>query len=78
MFASHAMSLSFPELSIPACIQFKRIVKKSKNVSMNKQIQQLLEKLDENARFVENLRKGVDFNPKDTDKIVSFYFINLI
>jgi hypothetical protein len=43
-YASCSLSISFPELSVPAIIQLKRMTK-SKDFSMNKQIQQLIEKV---------------------------------
>jgi nucleolar complex protein 2 len=45
IYGSLALEISFPELCVPAVIQMKRWIKKSKNFFMNKQIQQLIEKV---------------------------------
>ncbi|KAJ3229122.1 Nucleolar Complex 2 protein [Chytriomyces hyalinus] len=67
-----ALSIGFPELVVPAVVQFRRWMKKSKNVSANKQIQGLLESLEQNAKFVEGKRAQVDFAPKDEAKVAAF------
>ncbi|KAJ3294549.1 Nucleolar Complex 2 protein, partial [Blyttiomyces sp. JEL0837] len=67
-----ALSVGFPELAVPAVLQFKRYMKKSKNVIANKQIQQLLEVLEQNSKFIEQKRANVDFAPKDEGKATAF------
>ncbi|KAI9207968.1 Noc2p family-domain-containing protein [Polychytrium aggregatum] len=71
-FASFALSISFPELVVPAIIQIKRFVKKSKNFTANKQLQQLVEKLEQNSQFIESRRSNVDFSPRDEGKCMNF------
>ncbi|KAJ3048314.1 Nucleolar Complex 2 protein [Rhizophlyctis rosea] len=71
-YGAFALSIAFPELAIPAILQLKRYAKKSKNFHMNKQIQQLVEKLEQNSRFIEQKRSQVDFSPKDEQKVAEF------
>ncbi|KAI8621795.1 Noc2p family-domain-containing protein [Chytriomyces sp. MP71] len=68
----YALSIGFPELVVPAVVQFRRWIKKSKNVSANKLIQGLLESLEQNAKFIEGKRAGADFAPKDEAKVAAF------
>lgn len=51
-------------------MQLKRILKHGKDFSMNKQIQQLVEQLDKNSKFVESQRNSVSFGPADTEQAV--------
>lgn len=44
-YGAFALSISFPELAIPAILQLKRYIKRSKNFQINKQLQQLVEKV---------------------------------
>ncbi|RKO84847.1 hypothetical protein BDK51DRAFT_26189, partial [Blyttiomyces helicus] len=50
----------------------KRYVKRSKNFNVNKQIQQLVEKLEQNSRFIEQRRSAVDFSPREEGKAAAF------
>ncbi|KAJ3194889.1 Nucleolar Complex 2 protein [Irineochytrium annulatum] len=67
-----ALSISFPELAIPAIFQFRRFVKHSKNFVVNKQIQQLIDALESNSKFIEIKRAEVDFSPKDEGRADAF------
>ena len=71
-FVLHCKSLAFPELAVPAIITFKRFTKKSKNAKFNKQIQRLIERLEENSKFVQQKRKDVAFGPTDTEQVAAF------
>ncbi|KAJ3043715.1 Nucleolar Complex 2 protein [Rhizophlyctis rosea] len=71
-YGAFALSIAFPELAVPAILQLKRYAKKSKNFRMNKQIQQLVEKLEQNSRFIEGKRSQVYFSPKDEAKVADF------
>ncbi|ORY51882.1 Noc2-domain-containing protein [Rhizoclosmatium globosum] len=68
----YAFSIGFPELVVPAVVQFRRWIKRSKNVVANKQVQGLLDSLEQNAKFIEGKRSAVDFAPKDEGKVNAF------
>ncbi|KAI8814732.1 Noc2p family-domain-containing protein [Cladochytrium replicatum] len=65
-----ATSISFPEFSIPAIVKLKHFAKKSGNPQISKPVQQLVDKLSQNSKWVEQKRSNVDFSPKDEDKVV--------
>lgn len=44
-YACQGLSIAFPELAIPAVIQLKRLMKGGKELSLSRQIQQLVEKV---------------------------------
>ncbi|KAJ3073473.1 Nucleolar Complex 2 protein [Podochytrium sp. JEL0797] len=71
-YDSYSLAIGFPELVVPAVVQFRRWIKRSKNLTANKQIQGLLVSLEENAKWVEAKRAAVDFAPKDTQKVDAF------
>ncbi|KAG0326887.1 Nucleolar Complex 2 protein [Podila humilis] len=71
-FALFSTSISFPELAIPAIVQLKRFIKKSSLVKLTKQFAGLVEKLEQNARFVEQERAKADFSPSDAAGVSSF------
>ncbi|CAG8458837.1 11287_t:CDS:10 [Funneliformis caledonium] len=71
-YASFCLSIAFPELIIPAVFQIKRFIKASKNFKINKKFQQLVLKLEENGKFIEQHRKNVEFGPGDIEKAKSF------
>ncbi|KAI8854089.1 Noc2p family-domain-containing protein [Chytridium lagenaria] len=66
-FDNFAISISYPELIIPvvALVRFG-------NFSANKEIQQFLESLESNSRFIEDKRSNIDFSPKDADRASMF------
>lgn len=72
-FVLHCKSIAFPELAIPAIITFKRFVKKSsQNVKFSKQLQKLVEKLDENSKFILQKRNKCDFGPTNREQVDAF------
>ncbi|GES87199.1 ribosome assembly protein noc2 [Rhizophagus clarus] len=71
-YASFCLSIAFPELIIPAVFQIKRFIKNSKKFKINKQFQHLVQKFEENGKFIEQHRQNVDFGPGDTEKVKSF------
>ncbi|KAJ3109771.1 Nucleolar Complex 2 protein, partial [Phlyctochytrium planicorne] len=73
-FDNFALSISFPELTIPVIVLLKRYVKHSKNFGVNKEIQQLLDSIDTHRRYIEEKRSAVDFSPKDVDRVSTFLY----
>jgi nucleolar complex protein 2 len=71
-YAQFSTSISFPELTIPAVVQLKRYIKKSGLIKLNKQLSGLVEKLEQNARFVETERNKADFAPSDAAGVSGF------
>lgn len=71
-FALFSTSISFPELVIPAIVQLKRFIKKSSLVKLTKQFAGLVDKLEQNARFIENERNKADFSPSDAAGVSTF------
>lgn len=72
-------SISFPELALPVIIQLKRWLKQSrsksqgnKNSKLATQLMLLVQKLETNAKFVEEKRNKVDFAPKDRAQVDKF------
>ena len=62
-FVLYSKSIAFPELAAPAIITFKRFTKRSKNTRFNKQLQRLVDKLEENTKFIQQKRNSVNFSP---------------
>ncbi|KAJ3272386.1 Nucleolar Complex 2 protein [Terramyces sp. JEL0728] len=71
-YTSSAFSIAFPELAIPAIVQLKRMTKQGKDFALNKQVQQLVDKLEQNSKFIEAKRSAVSFGPKDTAQAIEF------
>lgn len=69
----YAKSIAFPELSVPASVLLKRYAKKeSSNVELSKNILSLVEKLDENEKFILSHRNNVTFGPLDHEACDNF------
>ncbi|KAF9091587.1 Nucleolar Complex 2 protein [Mortierella sp. AD031] len=71
-YALFSTSISFPELAIPAIVQLKRFIKKSSLVKLTKQFAGLVDKLEQNSRFVEGERNKADFSPSDAAGVSGF------
>ncbi|KAF9366164.1 Nucleolar Complex 2 protein [Mortierella sp. NVP85] len=71
-YAQFSTSISFPELAIPAIVQLKRFTKKLGMPKMKKQFFGLVEKLEQNSRFVETERNKADFAPSDAAGVSGF------
>lgn len=83
LFSEHftiwAKNIAFPEFSLPVIIQLKRWVKQARKISTgnknNKVISMivlLVQKLEANAKFIEEKRSKVDFAPKDRAQVDAF------
>lgn len=71
-FASSSTSISFPELILPICIALRRHVKKSKNNKMTSALKSVIERLEANAKFVEEKREKIEFSPQDREQVDAF------
>ncbi|XP_069119498.1 nucleolar complex protein 2 homolog [Argopecten irradians] len=65
----HQSSVGFPELVLPAILQLKEFLKKCKVANYCKQIRQILDKVEENSKFITNRRKSFNVNLSDTKYI---------
>lgn len=72
-------SIAFPELALPVIIQLKRWMKQArsksqgnKNTKLVTQMALLVQKVEANAKFVEDKRSTVDFAPKDRAQVERF------
>jgi nucleolar complex protein 2 len=80
-FVLWAKNVAFPELALPVTVMLKRWLrdannrhsgKGNKNQKVNGMIQLLVQKLEANARFVEEKRAKVEFAPNDRKGVESF------
>lgn len=71
-FALHCKSIAFPELVTPAVISLRRFAKSSKLFRFNKQVHQLVEKLNQNATFITEKRQNVSFGPSNRAMVAAF------
>lgn len=71
-FALYSKNIAFPELSTPAILALRRFTKKSRNAKFNKQLQQLIEKLNSNATFIISKRANVEYGPTNKAEVQLF------
>lgn len=71
-FALHCKNIAFPELVTPAILSLRRFIKKSRNFKFNKQLQQLIEKLNANATFITSRRSNVEYGPSNKAEVQAF------
>ncbi|KAJ2720709.1 Nucleolar Complex 2 protein [Coemansia sp. Benny D115] len=66
-FASQSVRIAFPEFSVPAVLQLKRWRKRCGQswTKFSKQLQGLLEKVDQTSRNVQQRRNKVEFGPSN-------------
>jgi len=71
--ANESYSLSYPELAVPCIINLKQYIKKRcKNSNYSRKLKQLVEKLEENSRFIETEREKISFTLKETQLITAW------
>lgn len=78
-FLLWSTSIAFPELALPVIIQLKRWLKQArsksqgnKNAKLVAQLVVLVQKLEANAKFIEEKRAKVDFAPRDRGQVEAF------
>lgn len=71
-FVLYCKSIAFPELVTPAVLSLRRFIKKSKNLRFNKSLQQLIEKLNANAKFITQQRANVEYGPSNKTEVQLF------
>ncbi|KAH6634182.1 Noc2p family-domain-containing protein [Chaetomium sp. MPI-SDFR-AT-0129] len=78
-FVLWSRSIAFPEFALPVIISLKRWLKESrkpgkgnKNGKMASALVLLVQKLEANAKFIEDKRAKVDFSPKDRAQVDAF------
>jgi len=71
-FSAYSCSIGFPELILPTCIILKKFLKNCKVPPFKKKIQQLLEQVEKNKKFVLEKRNGLNFTPKDSHQTKNF------
>lgn len=71
-FVLYSKSISFPELATPVTISLRRYIKSSKNVKFNKQLSNLVEKLNQNIEFIQQKRANVEFSPTNRVEVNKF------
>ncbi|XP_049858118.1 nucleolar complex protein 2 homolog isoform X4 [Schistocerca gregaria] len=67
--ANESHSIAFPDMTVPAVIQIKMFLKNCKNPNYCKKMKQILEKIEENAHYIEEERKKVSFALSDKKAI---------
>lgn len=71
-FALHSKSIAFPELATPVVITLRRFTKRSKNAKFNKQLLRLVDRLEDNSKFIQEKRNKADFGPRNLEKVSVF------
>lgn len=71
-FVLYSKSVSFPELVSPVIISLRRYIKTSGNIKLNKQLSNIVEKLNQNSKYIEDKRSDVDFSPSNKTEVNRF------
>ena len=69
---SQSDKISFPELIVPAIVQIKDFIKKSKKANFSKKMKTLVDQMTENSQFILRNRRLVSFNVTDAEKIATW------
>lgn len=71
-FALFCKSIAFPELAVPVVTSFQRFISRSKNGHLNKQLEKLVNHLEENSKFIHNSRNNLEFGPTNRSEVDVF------
>merc|ERR1712228_9724 len=72
-FSFYSYSIAFPEISFPTLVFLREFAANSNiDSSIKSKVKILSVKLRENANWIVVKRKGVDFSPKDFEKVAAF------
>lgn len=71
-FASQSTSIAFPELSIPVTVTLRRHIKKTRNPKFANALKAFVERLESNAKWIEDKRSNVEFSPQDREQVEAF------
>ena len=66
---SQSDKIAFPEMVVPAIVQLKEFIKKSKRANYSKKMKTLVDQMTENSQFILKNRRLVAFNVTDAEKI---------
>ncbi|KAL0280889.1 UNVERIFIED_CONTAM: hypothetical protein PYX00_002053 [Menopon gallinae] len=69
--ATESHRLSFPDVFVPAVLQIKQFVKQCKVVNYTKMMKAILEKVNENSKFIESERKQLNFKLDNMEVVES-------
>ncbi|CAD7089478.1 unnamed protein product [Hermetia illucens] len=70
--AHESCSLAYPDLVVPCVLALKQYLKICKNANYSRKLKQLLDKIVENSKFVEQERKKVNFGLQDRNLVTSW------
>ena len=71
-YAAIACSIGFPEATFLDTRRFRAFLKLAKSKSVFSKMKPLLEKLEENGRYITSQRANVGFSPKEREEIVKW------
>lgn len=67
--AYESASLAFSDLAVHTVMALKSYLKETRNANYSRKIKQLVEKIQENSRFIEQERRKINFGLKDNAQI---------
>ena len=78
-FVLHTKSIAFPELELPVTVMLKRWIRSAtskttgnKNTKLNQGVMLLVQKLESNAKWIQDRRNKVTFSPRDREEVNAF------
>ncbi|XP_059060509.1 nucleolar complex protein 2 homolog [Achroia grisella] len=70
--ANESHTIAFPDTTLLAVMQIKQFLKNCSVANYTKKLRQLLEKIEENAKFIESERSKISFSLKDEKMIAAW------
>ncbi|XP_067625122.1 nucleolar complex protein 2 [Eurosta solidaginis] len=67
--AHESSSLAFSDLIVPTVLALKRYLKECRNGNYSRKLKQLLDKIQENSRFIEQERRKIAFSLNNTSQV---------